>query len=325
MTAAIDEECVEEVRSRAAAAPLGSRQQVPVGGIVLAYITCALIWGTTWYAIRVCIAPGAYPTYPAAALRFSIAALVLGAIWLFRRKQIKKPTAGELMWITVAGLLGGTASCLQYTAEEHIAGGLAAVISATQPMFAAAIALCTGTESLRKTTILGSILSVAGVCLVFHDRMQVSQQQAFAIGTMVIYCFFASSTNVAMKRHASKTSPLAANTIFFASASILLWIVTALTGQLSIPPAPPLASTWALLYLVLFGTLLVFSAFFYLLKHVRLSTAMTLAFVTPLIALFIDALFEKHSVLTIESYVGIGVVLIGVAVSVRIKNAVKAH
>src|SRR5215510_16077874 len=45
--------------------------------VPVAYLACALIWGTTWYAIRVSIAPGAYPTLAALALRFAIAAVIL--------------------------------------------------------------------------------------------------------------------------------------------------------------------------------------------------------------------------------------------------------
>ena len=44
---------------------------------VLAYLTCAIIWGTTWRAIRVCIAPGQWDPYTALVLRFALASLLL--------------------------------------------------------------------------------------------------------------------------------------------------------------------------------------------------------------------------------------------------------
>src|SRR5215467_13780343 len=53
----------------------------------LVYATCALIWGTTWFAIRRCIGPGGYPTLAAAAIRFAIAALVIGALWAAGRAR----------------------------------------------------------------------------------------------------------------------------------------------------------------------------------------------------------------------------------------------
>jgi drug/metabolite transporter (DMT)-like permease len=65
--------------------------------------------------------------------------------------------------------------------------------------------------------------------------------------------------------------------------------------------------------------LLAFACFFYLLRTTRLSNAMTLAFVTPVIALVVDAFWERNVVLTMQSYIGIGIVLTGVAISVLLK------
>ncbi|MFX5521658.1 EamA family transporter, partial [Acinetobacter baumannii] len=70
-----------------------------------------------------------------------------------------------------------------------------------------------------------------------------------------------------------------------------------------------------LLYLSLVGTVLAFALYFYLLKNTRLSTAMSLSFVTPIVALIVDGLFEKHAVFSTESFVGIGIVLAGVVLN----------
>ena len=288
--------------------------------VILAYLGCALIWGTTWFAIRVCIEPSAYPAYIAAALRFSLASLCLALGWFVYRKRIINPTRTELIWIPFSGLLSGLAYGMLYAAEEHIAGGLAAVISATSPMIAAMIAMFTRTEHPTRATISGAIVAFFGVALVFHGRMQISAAEASAVGILLIVACLNSSSTVAMKRHARNTAPLASNTIFFSSASLMLWIVAGINGQWKIPNPIPFGPTLALLYLTIFGTLIAFGAFFYLLKHTRLSTVMTLSFVTPIIALVIDAFFEKHCVLTPESYLGIAVVLAGVAVSILFKR-----
>jgi len=288
--------------------------------VILAYTACALIWGTTWYAIRVCIGPQGYPTFPAAALRFTISSLVLAVVWFFYRKQIKQPTTRELFWITLAGLLSGVAYGLLYSAEEKIAGGLAAVLSATAPLIAAIMAMMTRTERLCKTTIYGSLVALVGVATVFHDRMQVSTAQASAVGILLFNAFLNSSSNVAMKHNAQQTAALASNTIFFLAAATTLWFTAVAAGDCSIPSPLPVVPTIALIYLTLFGTLVAFACFFYLLRSTRLSNAMTLAFVTPIIALIVDAFWERNVTLTMESYVGIGIVLTGVAISVLLKG-----
>jgi drug/metabolite transporter (DMT)-like permease len=287
--------------------------------VILAYTACALIWGTTWYAIRVCIGPHGYPTFPAAALRFTFSSVLLGVVWFFYRKKIKQPTAKELFWITIAGLLSGIAYGLLYSAEEKIAGGLAAVLSATSPLIAAIMAMMTRTEKLSKTTIYGSVVALAGVATVFHDRLQVSAAQASAVGILIFNAFLNSSSNVAMKHNARHTAALASNTIFFLAASTTLWVTAVIAGDCTIPSPLPMGPTVALVYLTLFGTLLAFACFFYLLRATRLSNAMTLAFVTPVIALVVDAFCERNVVLTMESYIGISIVLTGVAISVLLK------
>jgi drug/metabolite transporter (DMT)-like permease len=287
--------------------------------VILAYTACALIWGTTWYAIRVCIGPNGYPTFPAAALRFTFSSVALALVWFFYRRKIKQPTAKEVLWISIAGLLSGIAYGLLYSAEEKIAGGLAAVLSATSPLIAAIMAMMTRTEKLSKPTIYGSAVALVGVATVFHDRLQVSADQASAVGILIFNAFLNSSSNVAMKHNARHTAALASNTIFFLAAATTLWVTAAIAGDCSIPSPLPLAPTVALLYLTVFGTLLAFACFFYLLRTTRLSNAMTLAFVTPVIALVVDAFWERNVVLTMQSYIGIGIVLTGVAISVLLK------
>jgi drug/metabolite transporter (DMT)-like permease len=307
---------METVESKSPAQAGKAKAQSHSTRVVLAYLICASIWGTTWYSIRVCIEPGGYPSYPAAALRFTISAVILAAIWFAIRKSTKMPSKGEVGWITFAGTLSGLGYGLLYTAEEHITGGIAAVVSATAPLIAAVIAMVTRTEKPRTMTIVGSIVALGGVALVFHDSLQISQAQASAIAMLMIVCLLNASSNVAIKRYAHDTAALASNTIFFSAATALLWAGAVVSGKSTIPYPLPAAPTVALLYLSIFGTLVAFACFFYLLKNTRLSTAMTLAFVTPMIALVIDMFLEKHRTFTLESGAGIAVVLIGVALSI---------
>lgn len=295
-----------------------SEKQTPLK-ILTAYFLCAMIWGTTWYGIRVCIGPGGFPTYPAAALRFTLSAALIAIFWLFRANKYKKPSLFELKWIFCAGGISGIAYGLLYSAEEQISGGLAAVLSATGPLIAAMIAMATKTEATSRIKIFGSIFAIVGVALVFHDRLQVSVAQASAVGVVTLVCILNASSNVVMKRYAKEVAAIACNTIFFAAAAITLWISAVISGKYIVTEWN-LTPTLSLLYLTVFGTLVAFASFFYLLKHVRLSTAMTLAFVTPIIALGVDAIYEKSTVLTAESYVGIAIVLISVAISILVKD-----
>src|SRR6187431_42597 len=83
--------------------------------VVAAYLACALIWGTTWFAIRVCIGDGAYPTLAAVALRFVIAFVLLLPIALRSRPW---PRGSAWLYLVLAGVLDAAAYTLVYIGEE---------------------------------------------------------------------------------------------------------------------------------------------------------------------------------------------------------------
>lgn len=91
--------------------------------MIAAYLACALIWGTTWYAIRVCIA--GYPTLASVALRFLFAAVVLAPLALRAQPWPRGRTWG---WLVLAGLCNATGYALVYLGEERVSGAVAAVL-----------------------------------------------------------------------------------------------------------------------------------------------------------------------------------------------------
>lgn len=284
-----------------------------------AYLLLVAIWGTTWFGVRVCVQPDGFMPYPAAAIRFTIAAALLACFCLIRRETIVFPPFGKAKWLATAGCLSGAGYALTYFAMHDAPGGIGAVMSAMAPFMTALLAAITRTEKLSRISLIGSLFALLGVALVFHDRLSVSAAQAGAVGLLVASNFVAAGSNVAIKHNGKGSSPLALNTIFFTFCALCLWIGAALSHQLSVPWPPPAVPTAALLYLTLFGTLIAFGSFFYLLSAVRLSTAMTITFITPLVALVVDAFFEKQIVLSAESYIGMAIVLTSVAASVLLQ------
>src|SRR5262249_20807017 len=107
---------------------LAQRRQedaVDLTGVVLAYASCALICGTTWFGIRVCIGADGSPTLDAVFLRFAIAAGVLLPLAARARPW---PRGTQWVYIVLAGWLDATAYLLVYLGEERVSGGVAAVL-----------------------------------------------------------------------------------------------------------------------------------------------------------------------------------------------------
>ena len=284
--------------------------------VIVTYLICVLVWSTTWFAIRVCIRPGGYPTYSAVAIRFTIAALVLLGLLAVGLGRPLPRTRRQLVALALAGLATAAGYAMVYRAETALPGGMVAVLFGTYPLFTALGAALTSTERIRPVDIGAALLSLAGMAILFWDRLAVSAGQAvgvaFAVGAVLATVVY----NLIIKREAAEVSPLAGTTVFLGVAAAALWGLAAARGLDPVPWPPPLAPTAALLYLALCGSVLAFACYFYLIKHVSLMAASTQVLIQPILALVVDALFERQVRLEPRSYLGIAVILVGVGLGV---------
>jgi drug/metabolite transporter (DMT)-like permease len=287
--------------------------------VVLAYVVCALVWGTTWFAIRVCLR--AYPVFEAAALRFAIASVVLIAIVKLFRVRGGPTSRAQWGWLAVAGVLDAIGYSLVYLGETRVPGGLAAVLYAVQPLFLALALAVTRMEPVRLGAVLGAMVSIAGVAIIYAERASVSNDQA--IGVAMVVCSVAASTaySMVMKRHADGVHPLIATTIFIVVTAIVLGLAVLVRGPAPVAWPPPLGPTLALLYLAIFGSVIAFGTYFWLLRRLSLMAMSTLVFVLPLISLAVDAMFENQVRLTGRAYLGVAITLSGLAVNLLLERA----
>ncbi len=283
---------------------------------MIAYLVCALIWGTTWFAIRVCIGPGGYPTMPAAAIRFGIAALILIPMaWRAR----PWPTGRAWMWLVIAGVLDAVGYALVYLGEERVPGGLAAVLFGTQPLILALLLTATRLERIGWAEVAGALVSLVGVGIIYVDRHQTSASEG--VGVLLVLGSVVASTIYSMiiKRHGDNVHAFASTAVFITVTAICLGAACLVTGDTAIPWPPPAAPTAALLYLAIAGSVVAFATYFWLLSATNLMTTSTLSFVLPLVALLCDALFE-HAAFDGRAYTGIAVTLSGLIVSLAWKR-----
>lgn len=279
--------------------------------VVAAYLACALIWGTTWYAIRVSIS--AYPTFAAVALRFAIAAAILLPIAARARPW---PRGRAWAWLVLAGLLDAACYLLVYLGEERVPGAVAAVLYGTQPLILAVLLGATRIERLTRRHLVGSVLSLTGVVVLFLDRLTISAHQAAGVALVIGSVIAATAYSAVMKQKTGALNGLVSTTIFLTITAVVLGGVTLCAGD-SLPWPPPIAPTLALLYLAIIGSVAAFLLYFWLLGKTSLQVTSTLVFVFPLIAIATDALFERDLPLTARAYLGAAITLCGLAVSLR--------
>ncbi len=272
--------------------------------LVPALLACYLVWGSTYYAIHIALA--SFPPFFQMGSRFLLAgALLMG--WVVLRGH-KLPTLTH--WrnaLLIGTLMLGGGMGLVAVASQHLGSGLLATFIAVVPMMVCGLGLLFG-RRVSRMELAGMALGLAGVALLVRGA-------SFSAAPVGVVCIAAATLCWSLGSVLSTThAPLAEGPAGFASemlcgGAVLMLISLALGEQLSWPAQPSAIAAWV--YLVVFGSLVAFSAYLYLLAHASAALATSYAFVNPLIALFIGV-FLGGEVVTRAEWLSCAVILAGV-------------
>ncbi|WP_312936158.1 drug/metabolite exporter YedA [Pseudomonas sp.] len=257
--------------------------------LIGAFLALYFVWGSTYLMIRIGVE--SWPPMLMAGVRFVMAgALLYGFL---RWRGVANPTwvqwraAGAIGFLLLSCGNGGV------TLAEHagVASGVAALAIATVPLFTLLFGLWFGHRNSRLEWA-GIFLGLAGIGLLNLG----SNLQASPFGALLI--LFAAAAwafgSVWSKRLPLPQGAMAAACEMLLGGAILL-IGSALSGE-RMTHMPSAAGWGALAYLVLFGSILAFSAYMYLLKHVRPAAATSYAYVNPAVAVLLGIAFAGEQV-----------------------------
>jgi len=240
-----------------------------------ALLAVYVIWGSTYLGIR--FALEGFAPFQMAGVRFVIAGSVLYAA--LRARGRPAPTWRQWRASAAVGallLVGGMG--LVAFAEQWIASGLAAVWIATMPLWAALFAGLLGRWP-RRLEWLGMGLGVAGVVLLNLE----GNLQANPIGALALTCATISwALGSIWSSRLSLPSGLMSSATEMLCGGVLLAALSLVIGEPA--PHPTVRSVLALAYLIVFGSLIAFSAYGYLLRVVRPTLATSYAYVNPIVA-----------------------------------------
>jgi drug/metabolite transporter (DMT)-like permease len=261
--------------------------------IAAALLSLYLIWGSTYLAIAVAIET--LPPFTMAGARFLFAGLLMYAVLRFRGAPAP-PRANWRGAALVGGLmlLGGNG--LVCWAEQRVLSGLASVFIATVPLWAALFDWAR--PSGRRPTLrvaAGIALGFAGVALLAKPGSDpVDGWGAFALVSAAAAW---AAGSVASRHVPLPESPFVATGMEMISGGALLLLTGALAGEWGTfrPAAVTPASLAAVAYLVAFGSLVGFTAFIWLLQVTTPAVATTYAYVNPVVALALGAIFRREA------------------------------
>lgn len=271
--------------------------------IPLSLFSLYIIWGSTYLAIRYALE--SYPPFLLAGLRFLIAGVLLFGFLRLRGTALPSPRQWRNAAVTGVLLLG-FGNGLVCFAEQRVSSGIAAVAVASMPLFVAIFSSLYGEWPTRREGLGLAIGFIGVIVLNLGNGLSASRLGAAAL-LVAAMCWAAGS--MWSKRQDMPKGPM--NTAAqMLCASVALIIVALIAGE-RMPSQPSLRATLAAAYLVVFGSIIAFSAYLYVLKHVRPALATSYAYVNPPVAVLFGLLIAGEHVGPYD-LAGMAIILFGV-------------
>jgi len=285
-------------------------------GIFLAFFAIYVLWGSTFFAIRVAVET--VPPLLAAGIRFTFAGLVLYG-WSGARRA-PHPTSREWRNLAVLGVL---LFLIPYSglfwAEKAVPSGIASLLVATIPISTALLQIFVfRKERFRWSLLLSLCLGFAGVAVLALDS------QAHGANLVACVVLLLCSTSWALGTVIAKQAALPPSKVTSAGVQMLLGGVLLLLFSLpagewhSAPHIPPRAAV-AIAYLAVAGSIVAFTAYLWLLGRMPATTVTSYAYVNPVVALLLGH-FIGNEDLSLRTLTGAALVLAGVVVIVKQKS-----
>jgi len=270
--------------------------------LILAFAAIYVIWGSTYLAIRYGIET--IPPFFMMGIRSLIAG---GALYLWSYKKGERVKREQLLPLLFLGILFFVfGHGLLAMAQKIVASGIAAVLSVSDPLWIGLIESFTIMDfRLTKKQIAGLILGFVGVGLLFFPTSGAMTFQINPFGAFIILISAISWSVGAVYSRAAKLPKSAALSagVELIIGGIFLCIVSWMTGELRNfhPGMISLRSYLALAYLVIFGSIITFTAYVWLLTVTTATLASTHTYVNPVIAVLLGWAFagEQFSLLAL--------------------------
>jgi drug/metabolite transporter (DMT)-like permease len=275
------------------------------------FILISLIWGSTWLAIKIGLE--SVPPFFGVALRFTVAMIILAIIQWIRGHRLPSNRKSILCYLTVGVLSFSFPFALVYWGEQYVPSGLTAILFAVNPFIVALGShLYLPGERSNVFKFGGIVVGFAGIGYIFWNDLSLDVAGVRGMGAILISTIMQGISLVTVKRIAQHLSPaeLSLGGMLF---GVPLLYILAFAFELPSSINLDLKGAGSILYLGLFGTVITFLTYYWLLKRVEAVYLSLVAFVTPVLAVILGSVVLNER---LESHVfsGAGLVLAGIVI-----------
>jgi len=283
--------------------------------VIFNYVLVCLIFSTTFLAVKIGVDASA-PPFLSGGLRFFIAGILLFSWMLWRKKASLSLLLHKDSLLTGIGLTFGTFAAL-YWGEQFVASGIAAILSATAPILVLVLQIIFMRHKPTIHALLGCVIGFLGVVLMLVPGISVSASVWVIVGSIVIILgqLFYAGGAIYSKRVAKRfatTSPFALNAVQMIYGGALLLTLSAFTEDWNFGSILTERALGSLLYLIVIGSMIGHSLFYWLVAKTTPIFASTWLYVSPMLALVVGVLFYGERI-TWVSAAGAVIIIVGTA------------
>jgi len=277
----------------------------------LLYLSVALLWGSSWFAIKFQL--GIISETISLAWRFFIASSILFLFCIIFKKKIKLPIY-ELKHIAIQGILLFSFNYFFiYLGTNYVTSGLVAILFSNVTIFVIINGYIFFKKPIRLNVLTGSILGIIGLIFIFQFEFtkNISHDNLIkGIILIIIGTYIASLGMLYSGLNQEKNIPLLQSNAYGMFFGAFLMIIIALLFNQKIAIDTNISYITSLLFLALFGSVLGFSFYLKLLAKIGADKASYVNILTPVVALSLSTIFENYT-WGMQNFLGFLLVIIG--------------
>ncbi|WP_396637804.1 EamA family transporter [Maribacter sp. R77961] len=281
------------------------------GLIVLAFFAIYVIWGSTYLLNKIAVTE--LPAFMLAGMRFVMAGLlifiiskVLGLPLKITKKQFVNTLKAGFLFLTFGN--GVVVWALQF-----VDSGFAALEVSAQPLVVLLLMRILQGKRIQPMSIVGVLLGIIGIYLLVSQKQIISQEGALLGMVLIFACMLSWAYGSLFVGKADLPPNYFVNTGYqMITGGISMFLISSVIGEQWISPTEwSLPVLWSMLLLIVFGSIVAFTAFNYLLQVVSPEKVATSSYVNPIIAMLLGWYFLNEEI-TAQSVIAAIVLLTGV-------------
>ena len=291
---------------------------------ILAFLACVLIWGTTWYAIEFQV--GVVPPAWSVAIRFFLSAVILFVVCASRGIRIGYSWRTHVPALGIGLLLFSLNYVMIYYGTLYLTSGLVAVAFSLLGVFNIINSRLFLKQTLNGVVILAAATGIVGLALIFSEEItsfSFDDDGVLGLAFCVAGTLIASLGNtIAATPQARKLPLLALNAWGMAYGTVANVIFALVHGDPFILADTPVY--WvAMMYLSVFGTVIAFTVYLWLINQIGVARAAYVSVVMPIVALLVSTFYEGFE-WTTSALIGVGLIIAGNVITVWRRSKPKA-